>query len=91
MWKRSIASNKTFDRALHSQCHILIALTAYCDMSTMIGLYLPVFLTLSGINYMGLQTCWFIEVIPYFGMNAAVILTLSIGIDRLYSVVAPLR
>lgn len=78
-------------RSLRTHCHILIALNALCDTLTMIGLYLPIFLTLSGINYMKLDVCWFIEAIPYFGMNAAVIFTLTIGIDRLYSVLTPLR
>uniref|UniRef100_A0A914EIB5 G-protein coupled receptors family 1 profile domain-containing protein n=1 Tax=Acrobeloides nanus TaxID=290746 RepID=A0A914EIB5_9BILA len=79
------------NKSLRTPCHIFIASNAFCDMLSQIGLYIPVFLTLSGINYMELQICWFMEVIPYCGVNAAVILTLSIGLDRLYSVLMPMN
>jgi hypothetical protein len=79
------------NKSLRTPCHIFIASNAFCDMLPQIGLYIPVFLTLSGINYMELQICWFIEVIPYCGMNAAVIFTLSTGVDRLYSVLMPMK
>ncbi|KAI1691866.1 serpentine type 7TM GPCR chemoreceptor srsx domain-containing protein [Ditylenchus destructor] len=83
------------NRSLHSSCSLLLALKAFCD-----ALYEFSFITNAGIaagltpgtgaQVIRLQTCFFIQIVPTFGANSSIMLTLAIGLDRLLHAVFPI-
>ncbi|KAI1691867.1 serpentine type 7TM GPCR chemoreceptor srsx domain-containing protein [Ditylenchus destructor] len=83
------------NRSLHSSCSLLLALQAFCD-----ALYEFSFITNgviatgltpgSGAQVIRLQTCLFIQIVPTFGANSSIMLTLAIGLDRLLHAVFPI-
>ncbi|KAL3107495.1 hypothetical protein niasHT_014212 [Heterodera trifolii] len=77
-------------KTLHSTCNILIALYAFLISFILIGNSVPFFIFLFGINFISLQLCFYIQIIPILLSSFAVLLKLCIGIDRLFGVSFPI-
>ncbi|KAL3111286.1 hypothetical protein niasHT_013328 [Heterodera trifolii] len=77
-------------KSLCSKCNILIALYAFCASFMLIGYSIKFFVFLFGINYLTLGTCFYIQFVPFVGVNAATTLQLCIGIDRMAGVIWPI-
>ncbi|KAL3096381.1 hypothetical protein niasHS_004347 [Heterodera schachtii] len=77
-------------KELHSTCNILIALYAFSISFILIGNAVPFFIFLFGINFISLQLCFYIQIIPLLFASFAVLLKLCIGIDRLFGVSFPI-
>ncbi|KAI3407841.1 hypothetical protein GPALN_013470 [Globodera pallida] len=74
---------------LHSPCQILIALYAFFASFVLFGNCVKFVIFAFGINYITLQTCFYIQIVPLIGTASAVMLQLCIGIDRLIGVLFP--
>ncbi|GMT12023.1 hypothetical protein PFISCL1PPCAC_3320, partial [Pristionchus fissidentatus] len=83
---------KTFQcRSLRSTCNILIGVCALADIFNLVGyLYqLPILLNYSAD--MDSVTCNMIVFLPVMGVNTGCVCILSIGIDRLFTIVASVK
>uniref|UniRef100_A0A914HRZ4 G-protein coupled receptors family 1 profile domain-containing protein n=1 Tax=Globodera rostochiensis TaxID=31243 RepID=A0A914HRZ4_GLORO len=78
-------------KSLHSPCKILIALYAFFASFILFGNCVKFVIFVFGINYITLQTCFYIQIVPLIGSSIAVMLQLCIGIDRLIGVIFPFR
>ncbi|KAL3067871.1 hypothetical protein niasHS_016460 [Heterodera schachtii] len=77
-------------KTLHSTCNILIALYAFSISFILIGNSVPFFVFIFGINFISLQLCFYIQIIPLIFTALAILLQLCIGIDRLFAVSFPI-
>ncbi|KAL3107500.1 hypothetical protein niasHT_014217 [Heterodera trifolii] len=77
-------------KALHSTCNILIAIYAFSISFLLIGNSVPFFIFLFGINFISLQLCFYIQIIPLIFSSFAILLQLCIGIDRLFGISFPI-
>ncbi|KAI3408377.1 hypothetical protein GPALN_010301 [Globodera pallida] len=76
-------------KSLHQRCNILIALCAFFASFLLIGNCIKFFIFLFGINFITLDICFYIQIIPLIGSAFGITLQLCIGIDRLVAVAFP--
>uniref|UniRef100_A0A914HQE9 Uncharacterized protein n=1 Tax=Globodera rostochiensis TaxID=31243 RepID=A0A914HQE9_GLORO len=76
-------------KSLHSPCKILIALYAFFASFLLFGNCVKFVIFVFGINYITLQTCFYIQIVPLIGSAITVTLQLCIGLDRLIGVIFP--
>ncbi|KAL3067874.1 hypothetical protein niasHS_016463 [Heterodera schachtii] len=77
-------------KSLHSTCNILIAIYAFSISFILIGNSVTFFIVLFGINFISLQLCFYIQIIPLLFTAFAILLQLCIGIDRLVAISFPI-
>lgn len=78
-------------RSLRSACNVLIAIGAFTDVFHQSGHFVYAYSIFTGHNFMPLGTCFWWQCFPVFMMNFGGFITLSIGVDRLVSVLLPTR
>uniref|UniRef100_A0A914ICG2 G-protein coupled receptors family 1 profile domain-containing protein n=1 Tax=Globodera rostochiensis TaxID=31243 RepID=A0A914ICG2_GLORO len=76
-------------KSFHSPCKILIALYAFFGSFHLFGYCVKFGIFVFGINYITLQTCFYILFVPLIGSAFTVMLQLCIGLDRLIGVIFP--
>lgn len=84
-----IATWKT--KSLHGPCNYLLALSAFTDSVHGLAQLVQAVIFYTGINFIPLRICIFLQTIPLTGLNFGIILILLIGIDRVFSVMLPGR
>ncbi|KAL3086719.1 hypothetical protein niasHS_008201 [Heterodera schachtii] len=77
-------------KSLRSSCNILITFYAFSISFILIGDSVPFFVFLFGINFISLQLCFYIQIIPLIFAAFAISLQLCIGIDRLVGISFPI-
>jgi hypothetical protein len=75
---------------LHSRCQLLIAFSSLVAIPTLCGIGFKFFPLITGINFLPLRTCYFIQLLPLFGGPLLSSSMLCIGIDRLLCVLFPI-
>ncbi|KAI6190447.1 G-PROTEIN-RECEP-F1-2 domain-containing protein [Aphelenchoides bicaudatus] len=78
-------------KTLRNICNYLLAISCVCDVAHASSLYLTLFIIITRTNFIPLRICFFSQLIPQIGLNVGLALTMMIGIDRLISVIFPLR
>uniref|UniRef100_A0A914GR19 G-protein coupled receptors family 1 profile domain-containing protein n=1 Tax=Globodera rostochiensis TaxID=31243 RepID=A0A914GR19_GLORO len=76
-------------KRLRGRCNILIGFDAVCSIATFSTNIPPFFIVASGTNFIPISNCFWIQILPAIGINLLLGAMLSVGIDRLLSVAAP--
>uniref|UniRef100_A0A914P849 G-protein coupled receptors family 1 profile domain-containing protein n=1 Tax=Panagrolaimus davidi TaxID=227884 RepID=A0A914P849_9BILA len=84
-----VATWKT--RSLHGTCNYLLAISAAADSIHGTSQFIQAFIFFTGINFIPLRLCVYLQTFALSGLNFGIILILLIGIDRVYSVMLPGR
>nr|CAD2163548.1 unnamed protein product [Meloidogyne enterolobii] len=79
------------EKSLRGPCNLLLALGALFDFFYLFGFTIPFLLALTTINFIPLQTCFYIQAIPLISLFASVNTVLFVGIDRLLNVILSLK
>jgi hypothetical protein len=78
-------------RHLHSTCSLLIAFNALCTVLLLSAIFIPFFVVLlPQIPSVPILLCFFLQLLPNFGVFNVISTTCAIGVDRLLSVFFPL-
>ena len=75
--------------SLRSNCNILIAATSFCTLLHQSAHFAFAYYIFRGRIFTTLNHCFWIQLIPLLGMNAAAFLVMSVGVDRLFCVLKP--
>uniref|UniRef100_A0A914L6W1 G-protein coupled receptors family 1 profile domain-containing protein n=1 Tax=Meloidogyne incognita TaxID=6306 RepID=A0A914L6W1_MELIC len=78
------------EKSLRGPCNLLLALGALFEFFYLFGFTIPFLLALTTINFIPLQTCFYIQAIPLISLFASVNTVLFVGIDRLLNVILSL-
>ncbi|KAI1717015.1 serpentine type 7TM GPCR chemoreceptor srsx domain-containing protein [Ditylenchus destructor] len=73
-------------KSLHSPCHYLLAVNSFLYFVHQTYHFIPLVLSLTGINFIKLPLCFYMEPHAVFSLQANWGISLFIGIDRLLSV-----
>ncbi|CAD5223960.1 unnamed protein product [Bursaphelenchus okinawaensis] len=76
-------------RSLRSACNIIVACGALSDVFHQGSHFIFAYYYVTGNAFQNLQWCYYLNILPLFNMNYGSILTLSIGVDRLFCITAP--
>jgi hypothetical protein len=68
----------------------MLAFGAACDFAYHASFFVTLVLTLSGINFIRLELCYWVQTVPTFALFSSVWVVLFVGLDRLLSVIFPL-
>uniref|UniRef100_A0AC34RIH0 G-protein coupled receptors family 1 profile domain-containing protein n=1 Tax=Panagrolaimus sp. JU765 TaxID=591449 RepID=A0AC34RIH0_9BILA len=79
------------NKALHGPCNYLLAISAAVDSLHGLSQFVQASIFYTGINFIPLKLCVFLQTLPLTGLNFGIILILLIGIDRVLSVMLPGR
>uniref|UniRef100_A0A915CYR7 G-protein coupled receptors family 1 profile domain-containing protein n=1 Tax=Ditylenchus dipsaci TaxID=166011 RepID=A0A915CYR7_9BILA len=78
------------NRSIHNPCNIFLAFNAlYCFVYEL-GHNASMFIVLTGINFIELQQCFYLQSVSLFGILIVPWLALAIGVDRLVSIIFPI-
>ena len=71
---------------MHSTCNILLAANALCTAIFEPTLIIGVIIAVSGINFISVDTCFWLQVLPAFFGNLTLATMLAIGFDRVINI-----
>uniref|UniRef100_A0A915NU24 7TM_GPCR_Srx domain-containing protein n=1 Tax=Meloidogyne floridensis TaxID=298350 RepID=A0A915NU24_9BILA len=72
--------------SLHSTCNILIAANALCTAIFEPTLSIGLIIAISGINFIKVNTCFYLQFLPAFFGNLTLATMLAIGFDRVINI-----
>uniref|UniRef100_A0A183EYA1 G protein-coupled receptor n=1 Tax=Gongylonema pulchrum TaxID=637853 RepID=A0A183EYA1_9BILA len=78
-----------FCRRLHGPCNVLIAVEAFCEILHQSAHVIMAYFMFTEQYLIPAGRCFHFQLIPSFGMNVGTFLNLSIGIDRIFSIIFP--
>jgi hypothetical protein len=67
-----------------------LAVGAVCDFTYHVSFFITFAISLSGINFIRLELCYWVQAVSVFGVFSSVWVVLFVGLDRLLSVLFPL-
>ncbi|CAK5072844.1 unnamed protein product [Meloidogyne enterolobii] len=73
-------------KSLHSTCNILIATNALCTAIFEPTLSIGLIIAISGINFIKVNTCFYLQFLPAFFGNLTLATMLAIGFDRVINI-----
>ncbi|KAL7073542.1 hypothetical protein ACQ4LE_007067 [Meloidogyne hapla] len=73
-------------KSLHSTCNELIAANALCTAIFEPTLAIGLIIAISGINFINLNTCFWLQILPAFFGNLTLATMLAIGFDRVVNI-----
>ncbi|VDN18418.1 unnamed protein product [Gongylonema pulchrum] len=76
-------------RRLHGPCNVLIAVEAFCEILHQSAHVIMAYFMFTEQYLIPAERCFHFQLIPSFGMNVGTFLNLSIGIDRIFSIIFP--
>ncbi|KAI6175920.1 G-PROTEIN-RECEP-F1-2 domain-containing protein [Aphelenchoides bicaudatus] len=78
-------------KRLRSNCNILLSMACIGDSIHQSAHYITSFVLFSGLNFIPLRRCLYLQTLSLIGLDFGVLLTLLIGVDRLISVLFPVK
>ncbi|KAL7075650.1 hypothetical protein ACQ4LE_005258 [Meloidogyne hapla] len=78
------------NKCFHHRCNIYIALNSFFSLPLHFGMSVKFFILLSGINFISLNSCYYIQAIPLLSTSIASQIEFNIGVDRLLSTAFPI-
>ncbi|KAL3098573.1 hypothetical protein niasHS_000110 [Heterodera schachtii] len=79
------------EKNLHGTCATLLAIGSVVDFFYLLSFSVPFALSLVGQNMISNFGCFFLQFLPNFGLFSSVWIIFFVGIDRLISVLFPIR
>src|SRR4051794_8251167 len=80
-----------YKTTLHGNCNYLLALTSLFEILHQIGHPIFLVIALSGVNFIDFLFCIRLTLLSNFGINGGVMAMALTALDRLLSVIIPLR
>lgn len=78
------------NKKLQGSCNIFLCTACFADMMHQSSHWIYLYTTLiSGENFITLRLCFLLQIVPLFFITISVLMTLFVGVDRLYSVLLP--
>ncbi|KAF7632661.1 G_PROTEIN_RECEP_F1_2 domain-containing protein [Meloidogyne graminicola] len=74
-------------KTLHSTCNVLISINALCTAIFEPTLIIGLIISLSGINFIDLNSCFWLQVLPSFFGNLTLSTLVAIGFDRVVNII----
>ena len=79
----------TYLRNLNGTCNILLAIQGLADAIYLLGFIPPFVIALIAQNFVTLQTCFYVQIVPDAAQTFSAIILAFVGVDRLLCVYWP--
>ncbi|KAI1731304.1 serpentine type 7TM GPCR chemoreceptor srsx domain-containing protein [Ditylenchus destructor] len=77
------------NRSLRGSCNLLLAINAFSTALFQFTYHYPIILALTGINFIPLLPCFYMQIFSIIGVNMMITVNVLIGFDRLLCVLFP--